>query len=252
MTTWVAAAGAVFMSVDWFVPPYFQGGALRRLAASVEAAAPDRRHAVLAQELPRLYTIHHLAAMLLGRYTSVPHVRDFGLQIREAIEASMLGLRHAAITTLLTAIEGTLRSYAAANGRDIGSGTRRLIDEMSTMALSQRAVIQKDSDEALIERAEMTEQLRDFLRERLLVNTNTYAGIGNLNRHGILHGIFHDYDADGNFEKLISFLDGLVFYFTLTTSGISLFAPELTTESRRLAAYLGLLKEIGQHRPTAG
>lgn len=251
MATWVSLAGLTFKSVDWFVPPYLQGGALRRLAETIDGAPPNFRHTVLEDALPKLYGPEYLAAMLLERYPRVAPVSEFITQIREAMEASALGLRHVAVSTLLPVIEGSLRKYASANGRDVGSGTKKLVDELSAMAQSARASDGGASDDALVERAEMMEQLRDFMRERLLSPTGAYAGINDLNRHGILHGVFGRYGTDGNFEKLVSFIDGLVFYLSLKTPGISCLAPDETTESRRMARYLRALRSIRRFRPSA-
>jgi hypothetical protein len=54
-----------------------------------------------------------------------------------------------------------------------------------------------------------------------LAGTAKYTGINSLNRHGILHGIFGGYGVEANFQKLVSSLDGLVFFISLGTSGIS-------------------------------
>jgi hypothetical protein len=45
----------------------------------------------------------------------------------------------------------------------------------------------------------MLEVLRDFVRDRLLERTDSYSGLNELNRHGILHGIY------GNFGEEITF-----------------------------------------------
>jgi hypothetical protein len=100
--------------------------------------------------------------------------------------------------------------------------------------------------DALVERIDMLEQLRDFLRDRLLVPTARYSGMNDLNRHGM----FGDYGVEANFQKLISFLDGLAFFISLGTSGISCLAPDDTAESHQLALYLRRLSEARRSRPT--
>jgi hypothetical protein len=46
----------------------------------------------------------------------------------------------------------------------------------------------------------MLEGLRDFIRDRFLENTKKYGGLDQLNRHGILHGIYDEYGEDNNFS----------------------------------------------------
>ena len=254
--TWVAWAGAIFKSVDWFVPPYKQGGVLRKLASEIDSAPADQKHAVLEAGLRRLYGPGHLAAMFLGRYRQVDHVRGFDVQIREAIEASAFGLDHAAVATVLTVLEGVVRRLALAEGRDVGLGTKKLIGEVEALAAGERralanmsaSTIQDGQASALQERVDMVDQIRDFLASRLLENTSNYAGIDSLNRHGILHGVFNGYGVDTNFHKLISFLDALVFFISLRT-GVSFFAPDPTPEAQAFAAYLLGLANSARARP---
>jgi hypothetical protein len=250
MTTWVAQAGVTFRSVDWFVPPYMQGGVLRRVAAAIEAAPTAQRHSVLEGALKELYGPEYMAVMLLERYQKVDPVSEFSKQIRDAIEASAFGLDYAAVATLLPVLEGVIRRLANADGRDVGRGTSKLADEIDQLAVHERKAFgQSGADEAILERIEMIEQLRDFMRDRLLVKTADYAGINKLNRHGIVHGVFDDYDVESNFQKLVSFLDGLVFFVSLRRSGISCLAPGDTTESLRLASYLRDLSVARRARP---
>jgi hypothetical protein len=48
---------------------------------------------------------------------------------------------------------------------------------------------------------------RDFVKNTLLAQTSRYTGAGELNRHGIVHGLFKGYGCEANFYKLVSFLD---------------------------------------------
>jgi hypothetical protein len=87
----------------------------------------------------------------------------------------------------------------------------------------------------------MLQSLRDFCSERLLKSTGVYAGFDQLNRHGILHGIFDQYGGPTNFFRLITLLDLLCFSIVLVHGG-SCFAPDQTAESERLAEYYRKLK----------
>jgi hypothetical protein len=84
--------------------------------------------------------------------------------------------------------------------------------------------------------------LRDFFSDRLLKGTDHYDGLDQLNRHGILHGIFEEYGAAVNFLRLITLLDLLCFAMMLAHGG-SVFAPDRTPESKRLADYYRMLKQ---------
>jgi hypothetical protein len=87
----------------------------------------------------------------------------------------------------------------------------------------------------------MLEAFRDFVRNRLLENTNRYAGHNEFNRHGILHGLFEDFGQEINFLRLITLLDLLCFSIGLIEGGVSMFAPADSPESLALAArYLEL------------
>ena len=252
MTSWVAKVGVTFKSVDWFVPPYMKGGVIRKLAVDIDSAPTDSKHLALEMGLRRMYSPRYLAAMFLERYRKVDPVRDFAIPIREGIEASAFGLDHAAVATVLPVLEGVLRRLAIAGGRDLGNGTRKLVDEIERRAEHERRALAQAGGETvianggLVERIDMLEQLRDFMRDRLLVGTNKYTGIDELNRHGILHGVFGNYGVETNFQKLVSFLDGLVFSIAPSL------APDETTESRRFATYLNELSGMRKLRPTFG
>jgi hypothetical protein len=97
------------------------------------------------------------------------------------------------------------------------------------------------------ERLLMLETLRDFFSERLLKSTSTYAGLDQLNRHGILRGIFDQYGGTTNFFRLITLLDLLCFSMVLVHGG-SCFAPDHTPESKKLAEHY---RKLSAQRTTA-
>jgi len=121
--------------------------------------------------------------------------------------------------------------------RDIGSGTKKLTAEFDELIAKEER-----SPNRFEERIVMLTGLRNFFAERLLRNTDNYDGLDQLNRHGILHGIFEGYGAAVNFLRLITLLDLLCFAMTLTHGGSS-FAPDHTQESMRLACYYRTLKQ---------
>jgi hypothetical protein len=127
-------------------------------------------------------------------------------------------------------VEGIIRKMAAQQNRDVGQGTKKLIDELQMLVNRE-----EQSPHCYGERLVMLEAFRDFVRSRLLENTDRYAGLNEFNRHGILHGLFENIGQDINFLRLITLLDLLCFSIGLI-EGISMFAPPDTQESLRLAA----------------
>lgn len=110
-------------------------------------------------------------------------------------------------------------------GADVGSGTKKLVDEVD-------ALIDAEHKRGPFgERLAMLSAFRRFLAEKFLVATAKFDAEGDLNRHGILHGVFSDYGSIGNFYRLISFLDFLCFFVAMSRSGISVLAPAWTPET---------------------
>jgi hypothetical protein len=236
----------VFESVDWIVPPYIQIGVLRKLAVRINAAPDTQKHKILEDELASLYGPNDTAVMLLERYEKTPHVADFKVAIAEAIEAAHLGLFNTAVCTLIPVIEGVIRKLASARGQSVGDGTQKMVDEIDEL-INQQA----SSGAAAIERVAMLEAFRDFLKKKLLERTSRYAGTGELNRHGILHGVFSAFGYDWNFYKVLSFLDLLCFFIALTTD-ISQLAPDRTRASEVLARYYRHLVDLRATAVAAG
>jgi hypothetical protein len=73
---------------------------------------------------------------------------------------------------------------------------------------------------------------------------------GDLNRHGISHGISDGFGRPGNFYRLMSLLDFLTFVATMNSSGVSILAPDGNAESMKLAhrfvALKGLATELAR------
>lgn len=221
-----------FKEVDWPIPPYLQlGRFLSPLARDIRnAATADAKLALMRERLSGAYNAGYLADMYLDRYSKIPHVRDFARQIDESIRTYFCGYTFNAVTGLLPVIEGIIRKMATSHNRDVGQGTRKLNDELQ--ALVER---EEQSPHCYGERLVMLEAFRDFVRDRLLQNTDRYVGLDEFNRHGILHGIFENFGQDINFLRLITLLDLLCFSIGLIES-VSMFAPAPTSESSKLAA----------------
>jgi hypothetical protein len=226
-----------FKEVDWPIPPYLQlGGFLSPLAKAIkDAATADAKLTIVRERLSGAYNAGYLADMYLDRYSKIPHVRDFARQIDESIRTYFCGYTFNAVTGMLPVIEGIIRKMATSHNRDIGQGTRKLNDELQ--ALVDR---EEQSPHSYGERLVMLEAFRDFVRDRLLQNTDRYVGLDEFNRHGILHGIFENFGQDINFLRLITLLDLLCFSIGLI-EGVSMFAPAPNAESANLAGVYNAL-----------
>lgn len=231
---WLANA---FREVDWPIPPYLQlGGFLSPLAKAIKDASEDAKLGIVCERLGSAYSPRYLASMFLDRYSKIPHIRDFSRQIDESIRTYFCGYSFNAVTGLLPVVEGIIRKIASSQNRSIGQGTKRLIDELE--ALVER---EEQSPHCYGERLVLLEAFRDFVRDRLLHNTDSFVGFNEFNRHGILHGVFEDFGQDINFLRLITLLDLLCFSIGLIEGGVSMFAPADSPESLDLAArYLEL------------
>jgi hypothetical protein len=160
------------------------------------------------------------------------------VQISEAIEAWHIGLHHAAVATMVPILEGVVRKIAQESQREVGNGTRKVIAELDELIAKEDR-----SSGRFEERIVMLTGLRDFFADRLLTDTGSYAGLDQLNRHGILHGIFEQYGAAVNFLRLITLLELICFAMVLAHGGSS-FAPEYTPEAAKLAERYRRLREV--------
>jgi len=238
---WLATA---FKEVDWPIPPYLQlGGFLSPLAKAVNEAPQDAKLEIMRERLSSAYDAAYLAVMFLDRYTKILHVRDFTRQIDESIRTYFCGYTFNAVTGLLPVVEGIIRKMATQQNRDVGSGTRGLIDELQTLVDHE-----EQSPHCYGERLVMLEAFRDFVRNRLLENTKRYAGHNEFNRHGILHGLFEDFGQDINFFRLITLLDLLCFSIGLIEGGVSMFAPAYSPKSMALAERYSELRAFHQRQ----
>jgi hypothetical protein len=220
---------AIFKSVDWVVPAYISHGKLSMLGGVIEHAPQAQKQAALEQVLRSIYDERHFASFLLGLYDRTRHVSDFKVQIAEAIDAWYMGLHHAAVATMVPVLEGVVRKIAREAQREVGNGTKKVVAELEELIAKENR-----SPSRFEERIVMLTGLRNFFAERLLTHTAHYDGLDQLNRHGILHGIFEQYGSAVNFLRLITLLELICFAMVLAHGGSS-FAPNHTLESERLA-----------------
>lgn len=228
---------AILKGVDWVVPAYISHGRLSMLGGMIEQAPQSQKQAILERALRSIYDERHFASFLLGLYDRTRHVRDFKVQIAEAIEAWHAGLHHPAVATMVPVLEGVVRKIARDGQREVGNGTKKVIAELDELIAKENR-----SPGRFEERIVMLTGLRDFFAERLLTHTDDYDGLDQLNRHGILHGIFEQYGNAVNFLRLITLLELICFAMVLAHGGSS-FAPDHTPESDRLAERYRRLKQ---------
>ena len=241
-------AAPIFQRLGWFYPAYFTLGYMGRLAYRLDRETPSAdQQAVLADAVVAAYGSEHLAAMLLLRYSKLPFLQDRVRSISEAFEAYALGLKGASIVTLLPVIESVLRKHGG--GDDMEVGKKHLLGWIDSFIATEK---KRDAGGHIDERVAMLGGFRSFIDKRLYARSTDHEDDSGLNRHGIVHGVFADeeYRAGYNFARLVSVLDLLCFVLTLQ-GGVpcSALAPDLTTESRTLAAYYRQLSSVGAVRP---
>lgn len=231
---WLAKA---FKEVDWPIPVYLTlGGFLVPLARAVIDAPQDAKLEIMRDGIASAYTPEYMAGMYLDRYSKVLHVRDFTRQIDESIRSYFCGYTFNAVTGLLPVVEGIIRKMAIRQDRDVGRRMKNL--EVELQALVAR---EKQSAHCYGERLVVLEAFRDFVSDTLYEDTDRFAGSNEFNRHGILHGRFEEFGQDINFFRLITLLDLLCFSIRLVEGDGSMFGPETTPESSKLASvYMAL------------
>jgi hypothetical protein len=237
-TQWLADA---FKEVDWPIPPYMQlGEFLVPLARAIkEQPSREGKLAIMRTRMADAYTTSYLASVVLERYGKIRHVCDYARQIDESIRTYFCGYIFNAITGLIPVIEGIIRKIALSQNRDVGYGTKKLKAELQ--AFVDREL---QSQYCYGERLVVLEAFRDFVRDRVLQDTDNYVGLNEFNRHGILHGIFENFGQAVNFLRLITLLDLLCFSIGLIEGGVSMFAPAPTPELQKLAALYGSLCNV--------
>ena len=234
-----------FNSVGWFIPPYIQMGVLSPIAAEIAARAGQYDQNDLEQTLAQLYEPHGLAAMVMHRYPTTPVIKDYRETIAEAIEAHFFGLNHVAIGGLVPVIEGAGRQFARQRGitaTGIKAAFTALAEDCKQESASKRIG-------ATDEIASMMDSFTFFVKSYLYVDSSLYPLVDKTNRHGITHGAYSDadYGRPLNFYKAIAAIDFLTFVAGFRTP-MSIFAPDETEASLKLAAYYVALRKLSAKR----
>jgi hypothetical protein len=236
---YVDQLAVTFKKVDLLVPAFMPLGFLRMLADAIDSAPQSRKLEAMRALLSVAYSPERLASMFLERYSKIVHVRDFAGPIDESLKAHFGRLRHGSVTLLIPVVEGIVRKMASRQNRDVGLGTQKLVFELDLVVDREANSLHRYD-----ERLAMLEGLRDFIRDKFLARTVDYAGLDELNRHGILHGLFESYGEENNFYRLVAILDLLCFSIGLIEGGVSCFVPESTPESNRLVLHYAQLRSL--------
>jgi hypothetical protein len=245
--------------LGWFHPAYIARGEVAKVVKSVQAVEPAQREDLLQTELGVVYTPGHIASMLVDRYPQLSWLALHIETIRESVEVFFCGYRRVAIAGLLPVVEGvlqrmlnTVRTEGGVTGAELLSqvistecerATERLVYHRTWIPQEYR---ERAFLEAFDEYIRMLGIFDTFGRTHLFANTSTVVDPSKLNRHGILHGKFTEFGRDSNFFRLWSILDMLAFMMTLSTSGVSVFVPELTAESAAFACRLEYVRNMRQ------
>lgn|GEM_PF-4647543 len=235
----------------WFHPPYLSRGLVRRLLET------DQFDELLANG----YSLLHLATMWNQGFRELSIFERFCPVIFESIEAHALGLEDVAVSSLVPVIEGTLRELQDRLGFAGESITDRL--EHFAPAVAENAggwfyqcdwLPRRFRSYDYLKRVDEFVWLVDgyvlFLKEHLFADTDNFQNPSELNRHGILHGLFDSYGSRTNFFMLYSMLEMHAFITNLTGENQFLLFPEMNEHSEKTSLYLGGLDRLSSVRKT--
>ena len=235
----------------WFHPAYLKRGFVQELA-EVEDEDFDT---LLAEG----YSPLHLATMWNQGFRSLAIFDRFIDIIFEALEAYALKLDSAAVTTIVPVVEGTLRTlqdrldFAGENTTDRLYHVRRAVAQNAVSWLYPADWIPVefrcyDYLSHVDEFVWVVDGYVNFLRDELFEDTDDFDRESQLNRHGILHGLFDEYGTGTNFLMLHSMLEMHAFITNMTGESQFLLFPESSQTSVRLGLYLTTLGGTGELR----
>jgi hypothetical protein len=219
-----------FTSVGWFIPPYAALGFLSSLGARILNSQGCFTQDDLESALGALYSTDGLAAMVCSRYPITPVIVEYQHTIAEAVEAHFLGLHHVAVAGLVPVIEGAGRELLKSRGL-AGQSVKEVFSALA-------ADCKKQGVGNTGEVCSMMDSFSSFTENVLYANSDTYPFLDGTNRHGITHGKYRDkdYGRPINFYKTVGAVNFLAFVSAFKAN-ISWLAPDVSDESRRLAAY---------------
>jgi hypothetical protein len=223
-----------FNGVGWFIPTHVFVDPLNMLVRDIEEGQGGFGQRDLEAALARINSPRHLAAMVIERYATTPHISDYKVTISEAIRAHFLGLHHVAVAGLLPVIEGAAKRIAQERGLPYGK-VRPCLHALAKDC--KKEVIEKKIG-AVGELISMLDAFADFADKHLYVGSETYSLEDKTNRNGILHGAYADadYGQPINFFKVIGAIDFLCLVAGFRAR-LYCFAPDESEQSKKLAEH---------------
>ena len=233
----------------WFHPAYLQRGFVQELAEDEDFDT------LLAEG----YSPLHLATMWNQGFRSLAIFDRFIDIIFEALEAYALKLHSAAVTTIVPVVEGTLRTlqnrldFAGENTTDRLYHVRRAVAQNAVNGLYPADWIPVefrcyDYLRQVDEFVWVVDVYVNFLRDELFEHTDDFDRESQLNRNGILHGLFDKYGTGTNFLMLHSMLEMHAFITNMTGESQFLLFPDSSKKSVRIGLYLTTLGATGELR----
>jgi len=226
-----------FEKVGWFIPPFITMDFLSKIVGAIRNGGEQFDQNALEKLIAPLFSPDHLAAMVANRYPTMPYINDYKITISEAVKAHFLGLDHIAIGGLVPVIEGAGRNLA--KSRNIQGSHEKPIKALF-QALADDCKLQSINQGfgATEEIISMMNSFCRFSERYLFANSTIYPLPDGTNRHGITHGAYSDkdYGSPINFYKTISAIDFLTLVSAFRAN-MSVFAPDPTIESKKLATY---------------
>lgn len=256
--------GKIFNEAETILPPYLQMQFLIKTARLIETEKTQAKKAEVAGEaLSREFNLDALADLSVELYPKFSALQNSCIQIRETVETYAMGLYRSAISTLIPCIENAIRELGKSLGLDEPENVSahyliNIIDSSAKKYISDfvyrdfdwvpQEVISKDFFLNFDERVQIMLNCKSYIENHLYMNTTSYEGITNLNRHSVVHGFMSDYHHQANYIRLINLLNGICFMLTFSGENISLFFPSPSNKSKKFLKNLYNLHSIGLYR----
>ena len=257
----------LFKKMDWFCPLWMAMGKVRELLRDVKTCNKERAVELLDYHTSTVYTLPFQAVCIEQLWPQSRSLMDFTPLGREAYLAFYSGHRASSIAALIPVIEGALSRIVSSNDSKLSPYDK--VNKVIDRAIHRAARIHFEQmwtpNEYLTssylfghdERVFVFETFRNWLNGTFFQQTGEYNGTTGLNRHLFAHGISDFWQKPGNFQRLVVAITtlGVIEAWQDESSGISLFFPEMSEESKLLweqaifnMSAQVMLKEISEKR----
>ncbi len=201
----------------WVIPPYITMKSIFEM---------EKANKISDLELiyESIYNCNYFATQLMNKYSNIEELFPYTSLIKESVECFLFNRYAAAITLLLTIIDGISREFCkkhelsydskgatSAFYQSINYRKNEWKEKILLMKNNKPILLPKgyDKDEVLItidEAMDMFVSFEKYGYEYLFKSNSNIS----LNRHNILHGISNDYCIPINFYRLYSCLEMMV------------------------------------------